>query len=46
MSNYVEGKSIIITGAGSDSGRLTAAQAAAFGARVTCADIIGKPPKP
>lgn len=39
MTNHVEGKSIIITGAGSGFGRLVAGKAAALGASITCADI-------
>jgi NADP-dependent 3-hydroxy acid dehydrogenase YdfG len=39
MSNHLEGKSIIITGAASGFGRLTAEKAAAAGARLTCVDI-------
>jgi NADP-dependent 3-hydroxy acid dehydrogenase YdfG len=39
MTNYIEGKSVIITGAGSGFGRLTSEKAAALGASVTCADI-------
>ena len=39
MKNYVESKSIIITGAGSGFGRLVAQKAAALGAYVTCVDI-------
>jgi len=39
MKNYVENKSIIITGAGSGFGRLVAQKAASFGASVTCVDI-------
>ena len=39
MNNYVENKSIIITGAGNGFGRLVAQKAAALGASVTCVDI-------
>jgi NADP-dependent 3-hydroxy acid dehydrogenase YdfG len=39
MSNYVEGKSIVITGAGSGFGRLASEKAAGLGACVTCVDI-------
>lgn len=39
MSDYVKGKSIIVTGAGSGFGRLTALALAERGARVTCVDI-------
>jgi NADP-dependent 3-hydroxy acid dehydrogenase YdfG len=39
MTNHIEGKSVIITGAGSGFGRLTSEKAAALGASVTCADI-------
>ena len=39
MKNYVENKSIIITGAGSGFGRLVAQKAVALGASVTCVDI-------
>ena len=39
MSNQLDGKSIIITGAASGFGKLTAEKAAAAGARVTCVDI-------
>ena len=37
--NYVEGKSIIVTGAAGGFGKLVSAKAAALGAKVTCADI-------
>lgn len=37
--NYLDGKSIIITGAGSGFGRLVAEKAAASGASILCADI-------
>lgn len=39
MKNYVEGKSIIVTGAASGFGKLVSEKAAAMGAKVTCADI-------
>ena len=39
MNNHVDGKSVIITGAGSGFGRLTAQKLAALGAAVTCVDI-------
>jgi len=39
MTNYISGKSIIITGAGSGFGKLVAEKAAAAGARVTLGDI-------
>lgn len=39
MKNYVENKSIIVTGAGSGFGRLVAQKAVALGASVTCVDI-------
>lgn len=39
MSNYIEGKSIIVTGAGSGFGRLVSEKAAALGANITCVDI-------
>ena len=39
MSNNVDGKSIIVTGAGSGFGRLVAEKTAALGAKVMCADI-------
>ena len=39
MSNYVTGKSIVITGAGGGFGKLVSERAAALGARITCADI-------
>ena len=39
MSNYIEGKSIIVTGAGSGFGRLVSEKAAALGASITCVDI-------
>ena len=39
MTNHVEGKSIIITGAGGGFGRLVSEKAAALGAKIMCADI-------
>src|SRR5690625_4891087 len=39
MSNYVEGKVIVITGAGSGFGKLVAQKTAALGAKVVGADI-------
>ena len=39
MSNYVEGKVIIITGAGSGFGKLVSEMAADLGAKVVAADI-------
>ncbi len=39
MTNHVEGKSIIITGAGGGFGKLVSEKAAALGAKITCADI-------
>jgi NADP-dependent 3-hydroxy acid dehydrogenase YdfG len=39
MTNHVEGKSIIITGAGSGFGRLVSQKTGALGAKVMCADI-------
>ena len=39
MKNYVEKKSIIVTGAGGGFGRLISQKAAAMGAKVVCADI-------
>lgn len=39
MTDYIAGKSIIITGAGAGFGRLTAQKAASRGARIMCADI-------
>jgi len=39
MTNHIETKTVIITGAGSGFGRLTALKIAARGARVVCADI-------
>src|SRR6516165_6473649 len=40
--NHVEGKSIIITGAGGGFGRLTSEQLGARGACLTCVDIDGR----
>jgi len=37
MKNYLEGKSIVVTGAGGGFGKLTSEKAAALGARVVCA---------
>lgn len=42
MSNHVEGKSIIVTGAGGGFGRLASEKLAARGARMVCADINGE----
>jgi NADP-dependent 3-hydroxy acid dehydrogenase YdfG len=39
MSDYIRGKTILVTGAGSGFGRLISQKAAAQGARVICADI-------
>lgn len=39
MTNHVEGKSIIITGAGGGFGKLVSEKAAALGAKIMCADI-------
>lgn len=39
MSNFVNGKSIIVTGAASGFGKLVSEKAAALGARITCADV-------
>ena len=39
MRNYLEGRSVIVTGAGGGFGRLVSCKAAALGARVTCVDI-------
>lgn len=41
MGEHVAGKSIVITGAGSGFGRLTASRLGALGARITCIDIDG-----
>jgi NADP-dependent 3-hydroxy acid dehydrogenase YdfG len=39
MTNYVQGKSVVVTGAGSGFGKLISQKAAALGASVTCGDI-------
>ncbi|CAN7531172.1 SDR family NAD(P)-dependent oxidoreductase [Phenylobacterium sp. LjRoot219] len=39
MANHVEGKSIIVTGAGNGFGRLASERLAALGGRLVCADI-------
>ena len=39
MTNYVEGKSIVITGAASGFGKIVSEKAAALGARITCIDV-------
>ncbi|HEX8056181.1 MAG TPA: SDR family NAD(P)-dependent oxidoreductase [Novosphingobium sp.] len=39
MADYIAGKSVVITGAGSGFGRLTAEKLGADGARLTCIDI-------
>jgi NADP-dependent 3-hydroxy acid dehydrogenase YdfG len=39
MKNYVEGKVVIVTGAGSGFGRLISEKGAAMGAKVVCSDI-------
>lgn len=39
MADHIAGKVIIVTGAGSGFGRLTAQKAAARGARLVCADV-------
>ncbi|MBV1687338.1 SDR family NAD(P)-dependent oxidoreductase [Novosphingobium sp. G106] len=39
MAHYIAGKSVVITGAGSGFGRLTAEKLAAEGARLTCIDV-------
>ena len=39
MANHVEGKSIIVTGAGSGFGRLASEKLAALGGRLVCADV-------
>jgi NADP-dependent 3-hydroxy acid dehydrogenase YdfG len=39
MTNHIEGKSIVITGAGSGFGKLASEKAAALGGLITCADI-------
>jgi NADP-dependent 3-hydroxy acid dehydrogenase YdfG len=42
LKNHVEGKSIIITGAGGGFGALVSQKAAAMGAKVSCVDINGE----
>jgi NADP-dependent 3-hydroxy acid dehydrogenase YdfG len=42
VSRHIAGKSVIITGAGSGFGRLTAQKLAAGGARLTCVDVNGE----
>eukprot|EP00903_Cladosiphon_okamuranus_P003394 g3392.t1 len=39
VTDYIKGKSIIVTGAASGFGKLVSEKAAAMGAKVTCADI-------
>ena len=39
MNNYVDGKVIVITGAGSGFGKLTSEMAAEMGGKIICADI-------
>lgn len=39
MSNFIDGKSIIVTGAANGFGRLISLKASRLGAKVTCADI-------
>lgn len=39
MTDYIKGKSIIVTGAASGFGMLVSQKAAAMGAKVTCADV-------
>jgi NADP-dependent 3-hydroxy acid dehydrogenase YdfG len=39
LTNHLEGKSVIVTGAGGGFGRLTSEKLAARGARLTCVDI-------
>lgn len=41
MTNHIEGRSIVITGAGSGFGKLVSEKAAALGGKITCADIDG-----
>ena len=41
MTGNIAGKSIVITGAGSGFGKLTAGKLAALGGRVTCIDVDG-----
>ena len=40
MSDHIDGKVIVVTGAGGGFGRLISLKAAASGARVACADIV------
>lgn len=42
MGEHIAGKSVVITGAGSGFGRLTAEKLAAQGARLTCIDVNGE----
>lgn len=42
VTNYIAGKSLVITGAGSGFGRLVSEKAAAMGGRIICADIDGE----
>lgn len=39
MTNHLNGKSIIVTGAAGGFGKLVSAKAAALGAKITCADV-------
>lgn len=39
MADHISGKSVVITGAGSGFGRLTAEKLASEGARITCIDV-------
>ena len=39
MTNHVQGKTIVITGAGGGFGKLVSEKAAALGAKIMCADI-------
>ncbi len=39
MTDHISGKSILITGAGSGFGKLTAERAAAMGGKITCVDV-------
>lgn len=41
VTNYISGKSLVITGAGSGFGRLVSEKAAAMGGRILCVDIDG-----
>jgi NADP-dependent 3-hydroxy acid dehydrogenase YdfG len=41
MTNYVSGKSIVITGAAGGFGKLVSEKATALGGKITCADIDG-----